>query len=438
MNDTVSMTINEGMVIDPRTNTNKFYRTLAVGSDWFTQYGPNDQIGTIGKLVTAASPDAAIAAADKKYATKARSSGYRQTFSGTVTVDAAVVEQGPRAIVDAVSPTIEPLRSSPGQWDGTPMQAVAAAPVAAQLPDATPLVVEALDRAIDSVPTQPGHLDQADPLLPMLASTVEADVLAQMMAEPTVVAQRKYDGDRVLIEVRDGVVTMLNRQGQTKTRNVSTHHTTPFTALGTGRWVFDGEVVGSTLVLFDAVVMTDGTHTWVHEGTGFLDRWIALQALLETLLRDSTHITIAPVNDDTAWPGAKDQLLTEAVARGHEGIVLRDAFSPYQQGLRSSHLVKHKLIKDVDVVISSLHDSKESASLAVHEADGSLREVGAASTIGKGSIVVGSVWVVTYLYVTDEANPRLYQPRLVRPRYDKAATDCTLDQFVGAATNKDL
>lgn len=426
----------EGMVRDPRTNTDKYYRCYAFGEQWTTHYGRNGEIGTVGKVVTAKDEEAARAAAAKKYEQKARTSGYRRTFEGVIDVDSAILEEGAFAISSAIEPVLAQLRTAPGEWTGEPVRAVAAAPVATTLPDATDEVAAALGASIEAVPAQPGHLWQADPLLPMLASVPDPDRLAALMADPTVVAQRKYDGDRVLIEVVDGQVTVRNRQGRAKVRNLSVSHTTPFTALGRGRWILDGEVVGQVLVLFDAVVMTDGTSTWVHEGSAFLDRFAALEALLGALGPDPVQVALAPLYDDSVEDGAKDGLLTDAVAKGHEGIILRDAFAPYQQGLRSAHLVKHKLVKDADVVITELHATKESAALAVHDDDGSLREVGAASTIGKGVVAVGDVWVATYLYVNDPANPRMVQPRLVRRRDDKGPADCSIDQFADAGTDR--
>lgn len=201
--------------------------------------------------------------------------------------------------------------------------------------------------------------------------------------------------------------------------------------------MLDGEVVGRTLVLFDAVVMTDASATWVGPQTPFHQRYLALEALLG-VLGTAADLVLAPVADDMVTPGAKFDLLAEAVAQGHEGIILRDQDGRYEQGIRSTSMVKHKLVKDVDVVITSLHASKSSATLSVHDANGSLREIGAASTIGKGPVSIGDVWTVTYLYVIDSEDPRLYQPRLVRPRTDKAALECSIDQLAGAQTDKSI
>ena len=120
-----------------------------------------------------------------------------------------------------------------------------------------------------------------------------------------------------------------------------------------------------------------------------------------------------------------------------EGLILRHTDGPYESGRRSTTLVKHKLIKDADVIITALHDTKQSATLSVHALDGSLLEVGSASTIGKGGVSVGDVWQVTFLYITDPQFPRMVQlSRLVLWRSDKDPAECSIEQFADAGTNK--
>lgn len=272
----------------------------------------------------------------------------------------------------------------------------------------------------------------------MLASVQPASVVESAMTDHGFVGQLKYDGDRVVVEVRDGQVTLLNRAGEAKVSNVGTAHSTPFTALGKGRWVFDGEVVGRTLVLFDMVLATDGTITFADEDMGFMGRYQALTVITSVLDLDPEAVVVAPVADDLDTEGAKADLLATAVEGKREGIVLRHREGPYEPGRRSTYLIKHKLIKDADVVVTALHPSKQSATLAVHDEDGNLVEVGAASTIGKGDVAVGDVWVVTFLYVIDPAHPRMFQPRLVTRRTDKAASECNLAQFADAGTVRSL
>lgn len=433
MSNHTEITVRHAEYVDPRAGNDKFYRTFVFGSSWVTQYGKNGSVGTVTKVVQEASPEAAQAAADKKFDSKVKK-GYSPVRQGTVVFDGEVTPENIH-VLDAIAGQV-------GEDTSHDSGPVAVAEVTQTLPDATAAVAEALaevvlvGRSRDAVDT-----DTAPdlPTRPMLASVVPAEKIAELMDDENWVAQMKYDGDRVVIEVRDGVVTALNRQGQAKVRNVGTAHTTPFTALGSGRWVFDGEVVGRTLVLFDTVAASDGQTTWVDEASVFEDRMAVLVAVASTLgLDDDEAFVVAPVADDRVLAGSKGQMLADAVAGQREGIILRDRYGVYEPGRRSTLLVKHKLIKDADAVVTALHETKQSATLSVHDEDGSLREVGAASTIGKGTVSVGDVWVVTFLYVTDPANPRMFQPRLVARREDKAASECGIAQFADAGTDKAL
>lgn len=243
----------------------------------------------------------------------------------------------------------------------------------------------------------------------------------------------------MVIEVSNGEIRVLNRQGQEKTRNVGRDHLLPFTALHSGRWVFDGEVVGRTLVLFDIAAASDGNHVWVHEDTSFTQRYQVLSLLSAVLGIPHARpdvpeaVVLAPVASTLEQ---KADFLATAIKDQREGIILRLSAGLYEPGRRSTTLIKHKFIKDADVIVTALHGTKQSATLSVYTADGDLVEVGAASTIGKGDVSIGDVWVVTFLYVINPEHPRMFQPRIVRRREDKAAADCSIEQFADAGTSK--
>lgn len=426
---TVSVTVREATYVDPRAGNDKFYRVYVSGNQWFSQYGRNGTIGTFTKVVDATDAAAATKAADAKFGSKLKK-GYAPSRSGVVTV----TDLGDIGSLDSA---VDTLRTGVADNAATPPPVAAVATsVAAELPDRTVEVAAALDAIL------PAHTAvSADlPMRPMLASVQAADVVAAAMRSPEWVTQFKYDGDRTVVDVNGGQLRVLNRQGQTKVRNVGSAHLAPFTALRSGRWVFDGEIVGRTLVLFDLAAAADGARTWVADSTPFADRYAALVAIAATLgvnvggspTADAHPVVVAPVADGPN----KAIMLSTAVAEQREGIILRHRSGPYEMGRRTPRLVKHKLVKDADVVVVALHPAKESATLAVHNTDGELVEVGSASTIGKGDVAVGEVWVVTFLYVTDPRFPRMVQPRLVSRRDDKTADECLMDQFADAGTNK--
>lgn len=434
MSDGTQIAVHEATYIDPRAGNDKFYRTFSFGSRWVTQFGRNGTLGTFTKVVTEADEEAARTAAGKKFASKVKK-GYDPTRAGDVLFDGEIGAENVH-VLDALAASLPAGVAGEVALDEAPVRVAAVDATVTDVTDA------AVTRLVGAGTAHRGaadaDTDPAFPTRPMLASVQPAEVVEAAMTDHTFVGQLKYDGDRVIVEVRDGQVTLLNRAGQAKVSNVGTAHSTPFTALGRGRWVFDGEVVGRTLVLFDMLLATDGTRTFVEESSGFTARYDALLAVTSVLDLDPASIVVAPVADDLAVEGAKADLLATAVEGKREGIVLRHREGPYEPGRRSTYLVKHKLIKDADVVVTALHESKQSASLSVHDTDGDLVEVGAASTIGKGTVSVGDVWVVTFLYVTDPAHPRMFQPRLVTCRTDKTAGECSIEQFADAGTSKSV
>lgn len=412
------------------SGSDKFYRIFVFDSSWLVQYGRNGTVGTFGKITVAASPVAAKRAAEAKLRTKT-TKGYVPSRSGTIMSPTAIDESN-KLVLDQYANTLK-------QGVTTHVVSPQVAPVVlSELDDLTDEVNALLAEGFVRHAATVEDVNPANPVRPMLASVQNQSIVDAAMLDPEWLAQYKYDGDRLMVESRNGEVRAFNRAGEAKTRNVSTLHLTPFTALHFGRWVFDGEIVGRTLVLFDIAAAGDGKSTWVREGDGFKTRYRALQLIASVLgipmVADApanAPVVVAPV---AYTQKRKNEFLASAIADQREGIILRHGSGLYEGSRRSNDLVKHKLIKDADVIVTSLHSSKDSAGLSVHLDDGTLFEVGSASTIGKGAVNVGDVWVVTYLYVTDPQAPRLVQPRLVRSRDDKPASDCLIGQFADAGT----
>lgn len=428
---TTNISIQEATYVDPRAGNDKFFRTFAFGSSWVTQYGRNGTIGTFTKIVDAASPEAARSSADAKYASKVKK-GYHPVRSGVV-VSECDIDASTLTTLDELAEAL-PAGTSANIVTKSVSAVDLASPRAA---DVTAVVTASL-RGGRTATAEDAH--PALPVRPMLASTRPVETVEAAMQDSQWVAQFKYDGDRVVVEVSGGEIRVLNRQGLEKVKNVGKAHLHPFSALHTGRWVFDGEVVGRTIVLFDLATATDGNTTWVSEQDPFAVRYWRLRDLCRILgipevadAPDDAPIVLAPTAGTAA---EKDSFLDTAVTEQREGVILRHVRGTYESGRRSTTLVKHKLIKDADVIVTGLHGSKQSATLSVHDEEGTLVEVGAASTIGKGAVNMGDVWVVTFLYVTNPEHPRLFQPRLVNKRGDKPAKECTIDQFANAGTNR--
>lgn len=429
--------ISEAQYVDPRSGNDKFYRTFVIGSQWVTQYGRNQTAGTFTKLVNATSEQAAVAAAAAKLGTKVKK-GYVPSRAGSLSIT-GVITNSNLCVLDELVGKLPLSSLTPAADTGSERAPVIDLDLDARRPDCSSALESLLGTLAQPTDGHEPSMHASLPLRPMLAAVLPADALTETMASDEWVTQFKYDGDRVLVEVLDGQIRVLNRQGEAKTRNVSHSQLAPFTALHRGRWVFDGEIVGRTLVIFDLVAAASADLSWITDSDMFDTRYRTLLTIAEVMdipaaeVDPTAPVVLAPTASD---PKTKARMLSDAVLQQREGLIVRRRTGPYEQGRRSTGLLKHKLIKDVDAVITELHPGKQSASLAVFDDLGNPVRIGSVSTLGKGPVSVGEVWVVTFLYVTDPDHPRLFQPRLIRQRLDKSAGECLLTQLVHAGTNR--
>jgi ATP-dependent DNA ligase len=274
---------------------------------------------------------------------------------------------------------------------------------------------------------------------PMLAETMDIDDFPKYVKDDDWATQYKADGHRLLVHIENGQVTALGRNGQAKVSGLSHTLLAQFEAFKDGTWTFDGELIGSQLVLFD--VACAGSHA--QPDTPFKERYRVLEVLYRQVWQpDPQVIGLLPV----AWT-ADDKLAMARAAEQEkrEGIMFRHIHGHYKNGGRSSHLLKCKFTKEADCIVTDLnvdgHDNVELTLLdpeGIYTSDGFLN-VGRASAIGKRPKPEKmDVWEVRFLYVVDPAAPRLYQPRLIQKRVDKELHECTVDQIAHAFTDKDL
>lgn len=452
---TIAIPTTELQYVDARANADKFYRVYVVKDTVVTQYGRNGAYGTFGRKVYSSQFGALTAAA--KVIESKQAKGYVTTLSCTLLLSddpgdteyytdgeldrqanrkaRAVIRNGPvmparqtddntvsqkdidEALASIMS-TVETRRQS---------AVVAAGKAAGTNLEVLGKVSTALERfwkpRVVVAPTGKTR--------PMLAETINPVEVDARLDDQAWVCQPKLDGDRVVVEVVNGIVTALNRTGQPKVKNVGEHHLAPFRGLTQGRWVFDGEVVGRKLWLFDM----PAAGPFHGETQGFTTRHFALTLTIEALGigKDSEDIGIVAVSTGTE---DKRELLRYALEAGREGIMFRNANASYSPARRSPDLLKFKFVKEADCEVVSLDPVKSSVVLGVRDRDDAVQIVGAASTIGKGVVAVGDVLEIRYLYVVNADHPRMFQPRIMRKRTDKNPAECSIEQFRNAVTDR--
>lgn len=405
----------------------KFYRSFIIetesGATVTFQYGRNGTVGSFTPRKDFPTFAAAVKVAEKKLAEKI-GKGYNPTIGGAISFDSAPTDSDLDRAANVI-PVGGTAISMPTLREQSAVVVSANA--------AAPIDTEAFDRVCSKLETGRGITGPAAITRPMLASIVDPSDLQYLLSQRGWVMQPKIDGDRVVIEVIDGVVSVLNRSGQPKVKNVGEAHLSPFRALTQGRWVFDGEVVGRKIWFFDMPAAGD----FHDEGDDFITRYRNLTLTLINLNVDPESIGLVHTTEGT---DAKRALLADADAAGKEGVMFRRADAAYEPGRRSESLVKHKFIKEVDAFVTRVNiGGKDNAELAVHAADGSVQVIGQVTTIGKGEIKVGDVLEILYLYIVSPEAPRLYQPRVMRVRTDeKSAAECSIDQLAHAVTDKSV
>ena len=218
----------------------------------------------------------------------------------------------------------------------------------------------------------------------MLASLADAPI-----AQPGLVYEPKYDGIRAIVDVRPGkprpLVTMYSRNGNDKT--VQFPEITEALAAATRRLdapvLLDGEIVAideaatplgfqhvqgrihltspadiaravrqqpAALVLFD--LLRDGDEDL--RSRPLVERRLRLQRRIRPGPRETRLIRLSEVALDDG-----SRLLERAKREGWEGLIVKEARSPYQSGRRTPAWRKMKLLKQQEFVIGGWTEPRQ-------------------------------------------------------------------------------
>jgi DNA ligase 1 len=174
------------------------------------------------------------------------------------------------------------------------------------------------------------------PVLPMLASTAEtvADALAGL-ARASV--EWKVDGIRIQIHRRGDDVRVYTRN-LNDVSGASAATVEAIRSLPVEQAVLDGEAYRGQTFLFD-LLHVDGDDLL---DTGLEERNARLAAIAPALKIPGTFTSDAE---------EAQHVLDEALAAGHEGVVVKDAASPYAAGRRGKAWRKVKPVRTYDLVV---------------------------------------------------------------------------------------
>jgi DNA ligase-1 len=174
------------------------------------------------------------------------------------------------------------------------------------------------------------------PVLPMLASTAET-VAEALAGFDRASVEWKLDGIRIQFHRRGDEVRIYTRNLNDVTRDLS-GSVAAVLRLPVQQAVLDGEALGNETFLFD-LLHVDGEDLL---DTPLEQRNTRLAALAPELKIPGTF---------TSDPAAAQRVLDEALAAGHEGVVVKDAGSLYAAGRRGKAWRKVKPVRTYDLVV---------------------------------------------------------------------------------------
>ena len=263
---------------------------------------------------------------------------------------------------------------------------------------------------------------RATGILPQLLAPIGEPESRAFIDDADFVAQEKHDGRRVIVSADSEGVTGINRRGLVITLPGEVVEAARATvdAIGRVRIVLDGELLGTTFVVFDVLVL---------EGVPVQDATYAGRLeLLSAFVTPTPNGAIRPVV--TSRGADKEAFIEQLRARNAEGVVFKHLESRSRPGRGrigdvDTH-VKLKFHESASFVCTGLNE-KRSIAIGLFSGD---------DLVGVGNVTippsapvpaVGTVVEVRYLYAFSGGS--VYQPVYLGERADVTPDECVLEQL---------
>jgi ATP-dependent DNA ligase len=268
----------------------------------------------------------------------------------------------------------------------------------------------------------------APALAAALLTPVDASMLEAWIADPQIALQEKYDGERVVVDVRDSAITAANRNGMTRPLPTS------IVADLEGRKLFatlDCEIIGDVLYVFDVLPEPEAPNESFDERCG---RRFAIFAA-------DRHVAGHVRNAPTYVAATTKRELIERVRRENgEGIVARELEGAYLPGRpRTPNAWKIKFYATLSALVLAKNEQR-SVLLGLLDGNQVPQPVGNVTVPSNAAMpsifestspldqpAPGCIVEVRYL---PSRGTNLYQPVLLGTRTDITPAECTLDQIV--------
>lgn len=294
-------------------------------------------------------------------------------------------------------------------------------------------------------------------LVPQLLNSITEERAQELILDRNWVMQQKYDGQRRMAAVREGLPLGANRRGLSVplVADVASalsviFENGPLEVGGKGNPVFgagvplvealasnratgffsdgsfeiDGEQMGDTLVLFD-VLMLDSVDL---RAKPYRERLAKMDEIATRL--DAAGAKGIVVLQTAVTTEEKRALYDRLKEEGQEGVVFKRLDAPYEPGRPSSggNQLKFKFMHQASCLVASIHPTKRSIGLSLWNAEGDAVDVGNCQIPTNYDIpAVGQVVEIKYLYAF--LGGKLFQPQYQGKRDDVISGECLMTQL---------
>jgi len=264
---------------------------------------------------------------------------------------------------------------------------------------------------------QTDHANRATGIHCQLLNSVDDEQIERLLADPAWWLQEKFDGRRLLIRKQGETMTGINRLGLAVALPQSLLDESAHCPID---FIMDGEAIGDTLHVFDALLIGDDEIGGLRYG----ERYLRLMNLLGSF--QHPYIQLVP----TAFlPKDKAAMFARLEAANCEGVVFKHTDAPFTPGRPGSggSQLKYKFCATASFIIGKINTKRSVGLLLFH---GEKIKAAGNVTIPANHEVpnTGQVVECRYLYAFCESGC-IYQPVYLGPREDITGEECTTAQL---------
>jgi bifunctional non-homologous end joining protein LigD len=257
-------------------------------------------------------------------------------------------------------------------------------------------------------------------LLPQLLNAIDEPHAQRLVLDDAWCLQPKHDGVRCLAAIAGASVMGINRKGLTVPLPIEVEQALQAMS-GLTQAVLDGELIGTTLYVFDILR---------HDGADVTNLPLGARlVLLDAYPFDGKVIVRTVTYRDAS--DKREALFALRKSRA-EGVVFKRLDAPYLSGRPSSGgtALKLKFTASATARVSRQNPQKRSVGMELLDAAGQWTDVGNVTIPANLAAIPrkGAIIEVTYLYAMPTSHA-LFQPVLKAIREDQKESDCVTSQL---------